>query len=811
MMREIRYALRALIRHRSFTVAAVLSLALGIGSSVAIFSVVDAALLNPLPYDESERLITIYGTSPKSMTNSVSYPNYLDFRDRIRTVDDIAAWHLQMFTLTGRRQAERLIGGRVSAGYFEILRVRPLLGRTFNDQDDRIGSPPVVLLGESLWRRVFAADPTIVGATVILNGKPHTVIGIMPAHVGVGVIARLYNDVFLPIGQNDDELFLSRHVNAVNVIGRLGPGVDLTQVRADFATLARSLEVAYPDVNKGVGANVQRLEEALVGDLRPTLTLLLAAVAFVLLIACANVSNLILARFTGRSHEFAVRSSLGASRARVLGYALGESLCLATIGATIGVALSVWGTRAALNVIPFGLPDIVDVRVNVRVLLVALTVTLVTALVCAVVPALRVARRDPGDVLRPVQRSRSGRRHRAQHVFLVTQIALTLVLVVGAGLMTRSLARMWRLDPGFDPRGLVSFMTGLTAERAADPVRVRQALREIADQLAAVPGVEATSAVFGALPYTGNNNAVDFWRAGEPKPQGSDAMLTLYSAVGPEHFRAMGIPLLKGRTFSIHDTPSSARVAIVDDAFARTVFQDRDPIGQRIHLDSDESVEVVGVVGHVKHWGLDPARPSGAGVQVYVPVDQLPVELVPMAARAFSVVVRSSRPPAEILGSLRAALRTVDSGHAMNNEGTMEEGIARSLANRRFSLILIGAFAMFALVLSSVGIYGLASYLVSERTAEIGVRVALGAGRGDIVRSVLGSVGRVTALGIGLGLVASLGASRLISNMLFDTSPTDPVTLAGVAMALASVALAASYGPVRRALAVDPIVALRND
>lgn len=716
-----------------------------------------------------------------------------------------------MFTLTGRRQPERLIGGRVSAGYFEILRVQPLLGRTFDDQEDRIGGPPVVLLGEGLWRRTFAADPTIVGETVTLNSKPHTVIGVIPAHVGVGVIPRLYNDVFLPLGQNDEEIFLSRHVNAMSVIGRLGPGVALTQVRADFETAARSLEVAYPEANKGVGVNVQPLAEVLIGDLRPTLALLLASVALVLLIACANVSNLILARFTGRAHEFALRSSLGASRARVLGYALGESLCLATVGATIGVALAIWGTRAALSVIPFGLPDIVDVRVNLRVLLVAVAATLVTALVCAVVPALRVARPELADVLRAVQRSRSARQHRVQHVFLVTQIALTLILLVGAGLMTRSLARLLRVDPGFDPRGVVTFMTGLTDERALEPARVRATMRQVADQLATVPGVEATSAVFGALPYTVNNNAVDFWRAGEPEPEGSDAMLTLYSAVGPEHFRAMGIPLLKGRTFGIHDTSSSAPVAIVDDAFARSVFQDRDPIGQRIHLDSDESVEVVGVVGHVKHWGLDPARPAGARVQVYVPADQLPAELVPMAARAFSVVVRSSRPPAEILGSLRAALRTVDSGQAMNNEGTMEGGIARSLANRRFSLILIGTFALLALVLSSVGIYGLASYLASERTAEIGVRVALGAGRGDIVRSVLGSVGRMTALGIALGLVASLGASRLIASMLFDTSPTDPVTLAGVAMVLVSVALAASYWPARRALAVDPIVALRND
>jgi predicted permease len=460
-VREVRHALRALIRYRSFTVAAVLSLALGIGSSVAIFSVVDTALLNPLPYEEPERLIAVYGTSPKSMRNSVSFPNYLDWRDRIQTVDDIAASHLEMFTLTGQPQAERLIGGRVSASYFNILRVQPLVGRTFDDQEDRIGGAPVVLLGESLWRRTFAANPAIVGQTVTLNGKPHTVIGVIPAHVGVGVIARLYNDVFLPIGQNDDTMFLSRHANAVSVIGRLERGVDLTKVRAEFETTARVLEAAYPDANRGVGVNVEPLEEALVGDLRPTLALLLASVALMLLIACANVSNLMLARFIGRAHEFALRSSLGASRARILAYALSESLCLATIGAAIGVTLALWGTRAALTIIPFGLPDIVDVRLNMRVLLVAVTTTLVTAMVCAVVPVMRVARRELGDSLRPGQRSRSAQQHRAQHVFLVTQIALTLILLVGAGLMTRSLVRLW-------PQGRLARLTTAPTPRMQD-------------------------------------------------------------------------------------------------------------------------------------------------------------------------------------------------------------------------------------------------------------------------------------------------------------------------------------------------------
>ena len=346
------------------------------------------------------------------------------------------------------------------------------------------------------------------------------------------------------------------------------------------------------------------------------------------------------------------------------------------------------------------------------------------------------------------------------------------MLLVGAGLMTRSLARVWRVDPGFDPHGVVTFMTGLPDERAGDPERVRMTVRQIAERLAAVPGVQAASAVFGALPYTGNNNAVDFWRAGEPKPVGSDAPLALFSAVGPDYFRAMGIALRQGRAFAPHDTSQSVRVAIVDEVFAESVFPGQDPIGQRIHLDPiDEPVEVIGVVRPVKHWGLDAMRTAGARLQVYVPDAQLPDSLAPLAARGFSVVVRSSRPTAEVLGSLRAALREYDSGQVMINETAMEEGIARSLAGRRFSLIVLGTFALLALVLATVGIYGLASYLATERTQEIGVRMALGAQRRDIVHALLGPVGRVAAIGIALGLLASLGVTRLVGRNAVQPQP----------------------------------------
>ena len=557
-------------------------------------------------------------------------------------------------------------------------------------------------------------------------------------------------------------------------------------------TIAGSLAAAYPEANKGVGVNLVPLKEDLVGDLQPRLVLLLAAVTFVWLIACANVSNLILARFTRRSQEFAVRAALGAGRARILRQAITESVCLAFAGGAVGVLLAAWGTRAALSLIPSALPDIVNVGMNGRVLLVAAAAALVSGLACAVVPAFRATRPNLNQGLQQSGRAGSSRRHRAQHAFLVTQVALTVTLLVGAGLMARSLARVWSVDPGFDPHGVVTFMTGLPQERAGDPERIRMTVRQIAERLAAVPGVQAASAVFGALPYTGNNNAVDFWRAGEPKPVGSDAPLALFSAVGPDYFRAMGIALRQGRAFAPHDTSQSMRVAIVDEVFAESVFSGQDPIGQRIHLDPiNEPVEVIGVVRPVKHWGLDADGNTRTRLQVYVPDAQLHDSLAPLAASGFSVVVRSSRPTAEVLGSLRAALREYDSGQVMINETTMEEGIARSLAGRRFSLILLATFALLALVLATVGIYGLASYLATERTQEIGVRMALGAQHRDIVHALLEPVGRVAAIGIALGLLASLGVTRLAAGMLFNLSPADPVSLGSVAVLLSAVTLTA--------------------
>ena len=531
------------------------------------------------------------------------------------------------------------------------------------------------------------------------------------------------------------------------------------------------------------------------------------------LIACANVTNLMLARFSHRAPEFATRLALGASRWRILRQALAESMCLAGAGALAGILLATWGTRAALRVLPSALPDIVSVELNWRVLLAAVAATLVSAVVCGAVPAVRATRSNESHALRHSQRAVAFHAHGVQRAFLVAQLALALTLMAGAGLLTRSLTGLWRVDPGFEPQGVVTFMSGLPKEKAGHPEQVRTAIGQIAERLAAVPHAQAASGVFGALPYTGNNNAVDFWRDGAPPPAGSDAPLALFSAVGPDYFRAMGIAMRRGRGFGVHDTSQSLRVAIIDEAFAASVFPGEDPLGQRIRLDRvDEPVEVVGVAGAVKHWGLDGRiAGNGARVHVYVPMTQLPDTLAPLAATAFSLVVRTSTGSAEMLGSLHAALRELGSGHVMVNGTGLEASVARSLADRRFALALLATFALLGLALAVVGVYGLASYLGTGRTRELGVRIALGAQRRDIAVALLAPMGKVVLAGIVLGVVASLGFTRLIASLLFAVSPTDPSTLGAVAGLLALAALMALSVPVRRAWRVDPVVALRHE
>jgi predicted permease len=814
LWQDVRYALRGLRRAPGFTFAAALTLALGIGANVAIFSVVDAVVLHPLPFPEPDRLVALYGTSPVAQSNSISYPNFLDWQRETRTFEALAIWRPEFFVLDDRGQTEQLQGQMVSADFFPILRVRPLLGRMFTRDDDQLGGRPVALLGEGAWRRRFGGNPHIVGEPVTLNGRVHTVIGVIPDRVRLlNPSPSPMNDVFTPIGQYDDDLFRKRGaMNGTLGLGRLKPGVTLSQSVADMTAIARSLERAYPGSNSGAGVRLLRLQDDVAGSLRPIVLALFGAVGFVLLIACANVANLFLARCLARSGEFGVRLSLGASRGRLVGQLLMEGLLLSAIGGVAGIVCAASSVRLALQALPMALPPMTEVDISATVVSFSAVVSLVVAILVGLVPALRITRHEVQNSLKPRGDVGMRTRHRTQRVFVIAEVALTLVLLVGAGLMIQSLTRLWAVSPGFSAEHVLTFLTSLSADGASSPNRIRAAYRDINDRLSALPGVESASVEVGALPFTGSTT-LGFWREDQPRPSNpSDMRVAQFYAVGQDYFRTMQIPVLRGRAFTRQDDTSHLQVLIVDEELARRVFPNQDPIGKRIRFTGfDRTAEIVGIVGHIKHAGLDLDASATVRSQFYMPFMQVPDIVAPFTARGISAVVRSNVAPSTLLPSVKKEIGAVDGGAVVHNERTMTELVARSLASRRFSLTLMSAFAGLALLLSIIGLYGVVSYLVGQRTREIGVRTALGAKPRDVLWLVLGEGQKLAVAGVALGLLASLFLTRLIANILYGISAHDPLTLASIAMLLIIVTLAACYVPARRALRVDPATALRAE
>jgi len=813
---DVRFAARSLRRTPGFTAAALLTLALGIGANTAIFSVVDAVLLHPLPFPEPDRLVALYGTSPQTNSNSISYPNFLDWQRDAKTFEALAIWRPEpFFILTDRGQTEPLSGQMVSADFFSILRVKPLLGRTFTADEDRLGSQPVALLGEGAWRRRFAANADIIGDTLTLNGRDHTIIGVVPDTVrllsaNIPVVNTSLNDVFVPIGQYDDEVFRARNSqNGTFGLGRLKPGVTLAESTAEMDTIARNLERAYPDANRNLGVRVTRLEDDVAGHLQPTVLALFGAVGFVLLIACANVTNLLLARSVARSGEFALRLALGASRSRLMRQLMTEGLLLSVFGGVIGLFVAAWVTRTALQVLPSALPPITQVTVNATVVGFGAAVSLVTAILVGLTPALRITRQSVHQNLKSGGEARVARGPAAQRVFIVAEIALTLVLLVGAGLMVQSLIRLWAVDPGFAAENVQLFVTSLSAERASSAEGIRAAYGAIDERFSALPGVQSASVEIFALPFAGNTT-IGFRREDEPRPTDNrSGRVGLFSAIGPGYFQTMEIPVRRGRVFTRQDDAQHGPVVVIDEEFARSVYPGEDPIGKRIRL-FNRSTEIVGVVGHVKHGRLDDTTATVRS-QFYIPYMQMPDLLAPLTASMVVTVVRTSAGTGSLLGLAKEEIRAIDGGAVVRNDGTMADLIAASLADRRFSLTLMGAFACVALLLATIGIYGVVSYLVGQRTREIGIRIALGAQRREILWFVLAEGQRLAVAGVAMGLVASFFLTRLIASSLYGISATDPITLALVAALLVVVTLAACYVPARRATFVSPIEALRAE
>lgn len=811
---DLRYAVRVLAKSPAFAIIAVLTLALGIGANTALFSVVNGVLLNPLPYPEPERLTSLYSHTKQFQYSSISYPNFLDWQRDNRSFSALAAWRGDDFNLTGMGEPERLRAEMVSADFFSILGVQPVIGRLIETQDDHAGAAPVVVLSQGFWKRKFGSSPQLIGQTISLNGTAYTVIGIIPASFYfTGNNFRL-SDVYVPLGQWTDSTFLDRRVGmGMDAVGRLKGSVTLTQARADMDRVAQALAQAYPDADKGSGITVLPLKQDMVGDVAPLLYILLGAVGFVLLIACVNIANLLLARSTGRSREFAIRAALGAGRWRVVRQLLTESILLSVTGGILGLLLAAWGTRAAIAVLPQALPRSGSIGLDMKVLLFTLGVSLFAGILFGLAPAVKASHSNLHESLKEGGRGSSGARHRMQGIFVVAETALALILLVGAGLMIRSLVQLWLVNPGFQPHNLLTFGIAFSPElMKAPPDQLRSEAVQLDTALEAIPGVEYASATGGGQPMQGDSE-LPFWHANEPPPKSdTDMDWSLFYLCQPDYLKAMGTPLLSGRFISAQDTIHAAPVIVIDENFAKKYFPGQDPVGQRINLGLlGVQPEIVGVAGHVKHWGLDENSKSPVLAQLYFPLSQVPDKFMPLMSKGATFVMRTRLNPDAVLPSIRHAIEQVSSEQVMYGAETMDDTIARSLAARRFAMILLGVFAALALILACVGIYGVISYLVGQRTHEIGVRIALGAQRSDVLRLVLGQGTKMALIGVAVGIAVALGLTRLMANQLFGVSAHDPLTFGGVAVVLILVALAACYLPARRAMRVDPIVALRYE
>jgi putative ABC transport system permease protein len=807
---DLRYALRMLAKSPGFAAIAILTLALGIGANTALFSVVNGVLLNPLAYPHSGQLVAVYGKTPGSDEGPITYLNFLDWQRDTQTLSSIAMYRNRGLNFVTTGESERVTGYMISADFFSTLGVTPILGRTFRADDDRIGAAPVVILGGGFWKRKFGSSLDVIGKSITLNNASYEIVGVIPPDFTFYGRDR---DTYTPIGQWNDKNFRDRRIDlSAHAIGRLKPDVTLSQAKADMDRVAENLAAAFPEADKDAGITLVSMKKDIVGNVQPFLIVLLAAVGFLLLISCANVANLLLARSMGRSREFAIRAALGADSMRVIRQLLTESILLASIGGALGLLLAFWGVKAVLAGLPGALPRANEVSLDSRVLLFTMALSLFAGIIFGLAPALKTSNVNLQQILKESGRGASGARHRLQGIFVVVEVAMALVLLVGAGLMVRSLSALWRVDPGFNPSHAITFVLSLPANSKTTSDETRARLRHFDDKMHSTPGVEAVSVTLGSRPMI-HNSSEPFWIEGQPKPGNiQDMHQSMFYLVESGFQQAMGVTLDRGRFITPQDDEHSPVVVDIDDIFARTYFANENPIGKHIHLAVfNMEAEIVGVVGHVKQWGLDTDAKSAIEAQFDFPFMQLPEKLMPLVADSVAVVLRTEGDPTAVMASVRRAVNEIDSREVVYNVQTLDEVVSNSFAARRLSMMLLGVFAALALVLACVGIYGVISYLVGQRTHEIGVRMALGAQPSDVLRLVIGQGAKMALVGVAIGVAAALALTRLMANQLFGVSAHDPLTFAAVAALLIMVAVAACYIPARRAMRVDPIIALRYE
>ena len=799
LIQDFRYALRQFRKSPGFAAVTVITLALGIGANTAVFSVVDQVLLHPLPYPDSDRIVRVSQTFKGLSTDDASPANYLDWVSQDHVFAEMAASRGWQGSLSTGDRPERVRGSMTTPSFFPLFGVAPILGRGLEPSDARPGNDHVVVLGYGLWQRYFAADRAIIGRDIDLDGEQYNVVGVMPPNFS----ADEYGELWLPspwgvptqplVPDKDPRQFRGR--DYLDVWARLKPDVTLQQARAELDTIGRRLEKQYPDSNGDVGVSFLPLHEYIVGEIRPVLLVLLAAVVMVLLIVCANVANLLLARATARAKEISIRTALGASRRRLLRQLLTESVLLALVGGFLGLLLAALAVPALLALSPPDIREFKQIGINREVLAFSFLASLVCGVVFGLIPALQSSRSHPNESLKEGERGSTGNPGRTRSALVIAEVGLSLVLLVGPGLLVKSFARLMEVNAGFDPDHLLTFNLALPS--SADRVRQLAFYQQVVQRLQALPGVQAVGAV-SRLPLSGGNSSRSFNVPGVEKDYSADIRVST-----PDYFSAMRIPLLKGRSFSESDLESSLNLAVVNDALARTVFPGQDPIGKQItHFGPDDlTLQIIGVVGNVRHVGLN-ADPHA---EIYQLLGQAQWPSMFVAIRS------ATSDPTSVTSAAQNVIWSVNKDVPLANVRTMQDVIANSVQRRKFSMLLLSIFAAVAMLLAAIGLYGVMSYSVAQRAHEIGIRMALGARRPDVLVLVVKQGMALALMGIAAGAVLSLAMTRLISGMLFGITATDPLTFAGVAALLGTVALLANYLPARRASKVDPMVALRYE
>jgi putative ABC transport system permease protein len=815
---DLRYGARVLLKNPGITFVVILALALGIGANTAIFSVIDAVLLRPLPYEDSDRLVFLNETSKVMDEISISYPNFTDWRNQNDVFEKIGVYNRSSYNLTGAGEAERIITGQMSADLFAALRVNPAVGRIYTNDEDKPGGSPVVVLSYGLWQRHFGGLSSILNQPITLNGKSYMVIGVMPQTFQFP--SRV--EMWVPVGQLSGEPGWQQRGNHPGLygVGRLKPGVSFAQAKAEMDTIGANLEKQYNESNAGNGVGTRPLLEVFVGDIRWTLWVLFGAVAAVLLIACANIANLLLARAQSRQKEMAIRAAMGAGRWRIARQLLTESVLLALIGGTLGLLIARWGIALILYISPDAIPRAGEISLDWRVLVFTIGISIATGILFGLVPALQAGVVDVHETLKETGRGTSGR-HWLRSSLVVVEVATTLVLLIAAGLMIRSFYRLQRVNPGFSYEHLTSFSVALPEKKYASVEQREQFYVRLLDNLRGLPGVESSAAASG-LPLGNNGWQTSFTIDGRPLPPRNETPLMEACLVTPDYFRAMNIPLKRGRYFDDHDDRSALagkdlskltevekeiaalNAIVIDEEFAHRYWPNEEAVGQRIKLGTDAKAPVLtvqGVVGRVKMEGLSQ---DSKRVQGYFPFAQIP-------SGGMTVILKASGDPNQLIAAVRQQVKAIDPDQPIYSIRTMDEIRAESVASERLILTLLSIFACIALVLAIVGIYGVMSYSVTQRTHEIGIRMAIGAQPRDVFRMVIGQGMMLALIGVAIGLLLAFALTRLMTTMLFGVAPTDPATFAAIAVLLTVVALVACYVPGRRATKVDPVVSLRYE